>query len=77
MEGAFEPPLEWLGNASVILPGSATAVAVPLETHRPEYGMERALGRVRSLKGNTDGDKPLAETLQQGDLCRPSYALFH
>ncbi len=72
MEGAFEPPLEWLGTASVIRPGGATAVAVPVETHSLEHGMQRALGRVRSQKGNTGGNKPLAESLQQGGLCRPS-----
>jgi hypothetical protein len=34
--------------------------------------MERALRRMRLLKGYIGGDKPLTETLQQGGLCRPS-----
>jgi hypothetical protein len=63
IEGAFEPPLVWLGNTSVILPGGSTALAVPVEAHRPEHGMECALARVRSLKGDPGGDKPLTETL--------------
>jgi hypothetical protein len=62
MEGAFEPPLEWLGNASVILPGSA-AIAMPVEAHPPENGMERALAHMRPLKGDTGCDKLLTETL--------------
>jgi hypothetical protein len=53
----------WLGNASVILPGGSTALAVPIEAHGPEHWMESALGRVCSLKGDPGGDKPLTETL--------------
>jgi hypothetical protein len=53
----------WLGNASVILPGGATTIAVPVEAHCPEHGMEGALGHVCSLKGDTGDDKPLTEAL--------------
>jgi hypothetical protein len=61
-----------LGNVSINLPGGATALAVPVEAHPSEHGMERALGRVCALKGDTGSDKPLTETLQQVGLCHPS-----
>jgi hypothetical protein len=57
---------------SVILPDGATAVAVPVEAHPSEHGMERALGRVCAVKGDTGSDKPFTETLQQVGLCHPS-----
>jgi hypothetical protein len=72
IERAFDPPLEWLGNPSIILPGGATAVAVPVEAHPSEHGMERALADVRSMKGDAGGDQPLTESLQQGGLGRPA-----
>jgi len=48
---------------SDILPNGVTTIAVPVEAHRPKHGMESAMARVRSLKGDTCGDKPLTETL--------------
>jgi hypothetical protein len=48
------------------------AVALPIEADSAEHGMERALAGVRSMKGETGGDKPLTETLEQVSLGRPT-----